>query len=271
MGKLSHNDINGHLSSYALFPGLLSFSWDIYPGWERTVPSPTCTARTLLLSGLQIFSGDFNSAFWVNLSVKMFFMAKYLTIYLSLKNVAGLNRLSQRVSAAPLLSWKCVFSRLLWSSSLITWMFCSVPNSALWSATAQVRNEPRQFSSHQNWFLDETLLMRILNELITLTWIHRPHHFSSTQVTTGELSIHQAAFSGGSPGPDSSPAHLSRVSWQQVYRCGRGACRPAGQVPHRHRLPFWEVCQFVLVLVFWYFFIIKQKLRCGVVTENCYW
>ncbi len=111
--------------------------------------------------------------------------------------VAGLNRLSHRVLAAPLLSWKCVFSRLLWSSSLITSTFCSVPNSALWSATAQVRNEPLQFSSHQNWFLDETLLMRILNELITLTWIHRPHYFSSTQVSTGELSIHQAAFSRG--------------------------------------------------------------------------
>lgn len=69
-------------------------------------------------------------------------------------NVAGLNRLSQRVSAVPLLSWRCAFSRLLWSSSLITSMFCSVPNSAPWSATAQVRNETRQFSSHQNWFLD---------------------------------------------------------------------------------------------------------------------
>lgn len=100
--------------------------------------------------------------------------------------------------------------------------------------------------------------MRILNELITLTWIHRPQYFSSTKVTYGELSIHQAAFSGGSPGSDSSPAQLSRVSWQQVYRCGRGACRPAGQVPHRHRLPFWEVCQFVLVLVLWYFYYLAK-------------
>lgn len=151
-----------------LFSGLLSFSWDIYLVWERTAMSLTCTAKTLPLFGLQIFSGDscWKKKLKIIIYVFIIFIINVKILH-SPSNAAGLNRSSQHVSAVPLLSWKCAYSQWLWSSSLITLMFCSVPNSALWYATAQVRNEPL-FSSYHNWFLDETLLMRILNELITL-------------------------------------------------------------------------------------------------------